>query len=78
MLDPNIISTVVNGFHTIASLLHGDDASKVADTVRALTAAVAEQLPDGAQITEAELLAHADQIIADAQKRRERINDDGA
>ena len=76
-MDPAIISTVIKAITSIADLLHGDDLGKVKATVQALTAAVVASLPDGSQITAAELNAHADQIIADAEARRARINDDG-
>ena len=78
-MDPVIISTVMKAIGSIASLIHGDDVDKVKSTVQALIAAVVAQLPDGSQITEEQLAAHADQIIADAEARRQRINsDDGA
>ena len=75
-MDPAIISTVIKAITTVADLLHGDNLAKVKSTTRALVAAVVAELPDGSDITEAQLIEHADQIIADAQKRRERINSD--
>lgn len=61
----------------LAGLLHGDDIAKVTAATRKLTAAVSADLQDGSQITEQQLLEHADKIIADAQARRQRINSDG-
>lgn len=61
---------------TVAQLIHGDDAAKVKEAVQKLIAAAVADLPDGSQITEAELVAHCDQVIADAAARRQRINQD--
>lgn len=68
------IDAIVKAITTLVDLIHGDDAAKVAGAVQRFTAAVMAELPDGHAITEEELIAKADQIIADAQRRRQQIN----
>lgn len=75
-MDPQKLIEAAKAIAGIASLLHGDDVAKVTAATRKLAAAVSADLKDGSQITEQQLLEHADKIIADAQARRQRINQD--
>lgn len=75
-MDPAVITTVVKSIAVIAQLIHGDDTARVKAAVQKLIAAVVADLPDGSTITDAELFAHCDQVIADAEARRQRINQD--
>lgn len=75
-MDKTKIAEIGQQIGTLASLVHDGNVDRIKAAVQRLTAAVTADLPDGSTITEADLIAHADQVIADARARRERINAD--